>query len=306
VSSAPEVAGASRAGFDLRLGLLIAAAFVAVSVIFGPGQVFGGVLINGGALVIGVSIVLAARRRPDGRGLSGQWAVALFALFVALSGISILWSVDPASTWVELNRLIGYLAIFTAAVVAARAWPSRWRTLIVALAFVSLAMSAVAVLTKVLPGVFDPNETFSRLREPLQYWNAVGLVAATGIPLWFYFGTRRVGRPAFDVLAAPVITLLLVTIMLAYSRGALIAALVASALWLIFCPVRLRTVLLLVPAVLGAGVILVWTFAQPSLTQSDVLLAARETAGLRLGVVLASVLVAVTLAQKLAGFFNRR
>jgi len=302
VSAVPEVSGAPRAGFDLRLGLLIAAAFVVVSVIFGPGQVFGGVIINGGALLIGVAIVLIARRQPGARGLSGQWAVALFALFVALSGISILWSVDPASTWDELNRLIGYLAMFTAAVVAARTWPARWRTVLVALAFVALAMSAVAVLTKVLPGVFDPNEQFSRLREPLQYWNAVGLVAATGLPLWYYFGTRRVGRPALDVLAAPVVTLLLVTIMLAYSRGALIAALAATGLWLIFCPLRLRTVLVLVPAVLGAGVILVWTFGQTNLTQNNVLLAARETAGLRLGVVLLAVLLIVTLASGIAQF----
>ena len=51
-----------------------------------------------------------------------------------------------------------------------------------------------ALLTKVLPGVLDPDEIYARLREPFGYWNAVGLTAAMGVPGCLWLGARRDGH----------------------------------------------------------------------------------------------------------------
>ena len=46
----------------------------------------------------------------------------------------------------------------------------------------SVAVSVYALLTKVFPGSLNPDETYARLRDPFGYWNAVGILAALGVP----------------------------------------------------------------------------------------------------------------------------
>ena len=96
------------------------------------------------------------------------------------------------------------------------------------------------MLTKVFPGALNPDEIYARLREPFGYWNAVGLTAALGVPGCLWLGARRSGHAALNALAYPALGLLLVTILLAYSRGALLAAGVGAAFWFAVVPLRLR------------------------------------------------------------------
>ena len=42
--------------------------------------------------------------------------------------------------------------------------------------------AATRCCTKVFPGALSPDEIYARLREPFGYWNAVGLMAALGVP----------------------------------------------------------------------------------------------------------------------------
>lgn len=291
---------------DLRHGLALALALIAISLAAGPGLVLGkAVLVNAAAVIAGVAVIVVARTRPGRRHdlhLSGQWTVALFAAFVALSGFSIIWSVEPSATWDELNRLLGYFAAFAGAVVAARTFPQRWPAVILGLAVASVVMSLIAIASKISPELLSPREINARLREPLEYWNAVGLVAAFGVPLWLYYGTRRTGRPVLDILAAPALMVLFVTLMLTYSRGALIAALVATIIWFAFAPRRLQSAALLVAPLLGALIVVLWAFAQPDLTTDEVDLLVRETAGHRLGVVFFGTMAVVTALSLLTQF----
>ena len=290
-------------GRDLRFGVGLGLLLIGVSVAAGPGLTSGrAVLVNALGVVIGLGTVAFCRSRPGRPGVAGQWSVALFGLFVALSGFSITWSVDPSATWEEVNRLLGYLAVYTGAVVIARTFPRRWRTLMLGLALASVAMSVIALASKISPELLAPNERYARLREPLQYWNAVGLIAAFGIPLWLYLGTRRHGRPILDILAAPALTILFVTIMLAYSRGSLIAAVLGVAVWLVLAPARLRSVATLVVPVIGAAIIVLWAFGQSDLTTDEVDLLLRETAGHRFGVVIFVTLLLVTLLSLMTQF----
>lgn len=296
----------SDEGRDLRWGLALALLLVAVSVIGGPAQASGrAALVNAVSVLVGLGLVAFGRAELRGqrqRVFPGQWSVALFAVFVAYSAFSITWSVEPSATWQEVNRLLGYLAVFTGAVVCARSFPQRWRAVLLGLAVAAVVMSAIALASKVSPELMSPNERYARLREPLQYWNAVGLIAAFGVPLWLYYGTRRIGRPLLDILAAPALTILFVTLMLSYSRGALIAAIVAAGVWIALAPARLKTVATLVVPLIGAAIIVLWAFGQSDLTTDDVDLLIRETAGHRFGAVIFSTLVFVTLLSLLTQF----
>lgn len=290
-------------GRDLRWGLGLGTLLVLLAVIGGPAMASGrAVLVNAVCVIVGLGLVGWCRSRPFRQSHAGQWSVALLAVFVALSGFSITWSVDPSATWEEVNRLLAYLAVFTAAVVGARTYPQRWRAILLGLAIGSVVMSLVALLSKISPEVFAPTERYARLREPLQYWNAVGLIGAFGVPLWLYYATRRHGRPILDILAAPALTILFVTVLLAYSRGALIAGAIGIATWVLLAPARLKTVAVLIVPLAGAAVIILWAFGQPNLTTDDVDLLVRETAGHRFGVVVAAVLLLVTLASFLVQF----
>ena len=58
-----------------------------------------------------------------------------------------------------------------------------------------MLVCAWALATKVFPEALAPDETFARLREPFGYWNAVGLMAALGVPPLLWIAARRTGPP---------------------------------------------------------------------------------------------------------------
>ena len=153
-------------------------------------------------------------------------AVALLGAYAAWCALSIEWSPAPDESWLEANRALAYsLAAATALVVGSslRRAPERAAS---GLAAVALLIAVWALAGKALPGVFQHTEDFSRLRAPLGYWNALGLVCAMGAvaALWRASVARR---PA---LGAWCLSLLLVTLGLTYSRGGILALVVGLAL----------------------------------------------------------------------------
>ncbi len=100
---------------------------------------------------------------------------------------------------------------------------------------------------------------------------------------------------------------MLVTLLLAYSRGALAALVLGLALWLCLVPLRLRGVAVLCAGALGAGVVVAWDFSQHALTTDNTPLAARVSAGHQLGVLLAAMLARAHASSGLAiGFLTGR
>ena len=115
-------------------------------------------------------------------------------------------------------------------------------------------MCGWALLTKVFPGALAPDETYARLREPFGYWNAVGLMAALGVPPLLWLAARRsghAGRQRARVARARRCSSS--RCMLSYSRGALLALLLGLALWFAAVPLRLRGALPLLAARRGLG-----------------------------------------------------
>ena len=72
--------------------------------------------------------------------------------------------------------------------------------------------------------------------QPFGYWNAVGLMAALGVPPLLWLAARRSGNQPRNALAWPALGLLFTALMLSYSRGALLALLVGLAFWFAVVP----------------------------------------------------------------------
>jgi tetratricopeptide (TPR) repeat protein len=259
-------------------------------------QLTGGVL---GAL----AIVLTPRERRSDAGLP---ALLCFALLAAITLLSIIWAVDPHEAWLETTRTLGYLGTFAAGLAMVRLWPERWTGLLGAILVACAIVSFYALLTKVLPGRLAEEEIYARLREPFGYWNAVGLMAALGIPACLWLGARRTGHAGFNALAYPVCGLLLVAMLLCYSRGSLLAAAVGCAFWFACVPLRLRGVAVLATSAAAAIPVALWAFAQDGLTTDRIALDIRESAGHQLGVALFFMTIALLAAGLAIGFASAR
>ena len=291
----------SDSRIDIAVTLLLTAALCAVCAIADGGMRLGattsteiGILLASGAIVAAALIAAPARER-----LYGALPVAAMLVLTAIAAWSVTWAVNPSDAWVDANRHLAYFAAFAAAVALAHLAGRRWSAVLGAITLSAVLISGYALMTKVLPGVLNPDEIYARLREPFGYWNSVGLAAAMGLPGLLWLGSRRTGHGALNALAAPGVTLCVATILLAYSRGSLLAAGIGVALWFAIVPLRLRGVAVLALGAAGGAVVAVWTFGQTGLSDDRVELAAREAAGYELGVALAVVLL-VVLALSLA------
>lgn len=261
-------------------------------------------------LTIGCGAAIAAivALAPASRFGHGSWAAGLLLAFAALSALSVVWSVQPDASWQAASRLFAYSGVFALAVLLARTAPRGWSAVLGGVLLACAIVCGYALLTKVFPNRLGGEQVvyYARLREPYGYWNATGLCAALGAVCCLWLGSRRSGHALLSALAYPALGLMLVTLMLAYSRGALVGLVLGVALWLCLVPLRLRGTTVLLVGALGAGIVVAWDFSQATLTTDTATLPARVTAGHQLGVLLAGVLLALTLAGVAIGFLRAR
>ena len=251
---------------EIAATLLAAAAAAAVIVIGAPGRAWGGV------------------------------TLLLFATLAALTFASIAWSVQPDNSWVEANRTVAYLAAFATALALARLLPERWPALLGALATAATVICAWALVVKVFPGSLDANDPVARLRAPFDYWNATGLLAAMGLAPCIWAGARPSPGRILRALSVPALAILTAVVVLSYSRGALIAAIVACGCWFALAPLRLRAALVLGLGAAGGAVITVWALSHHALSHDNAVLAARTAAGHTFGLVVLVVVVLLAAA----------
>src|SRR5205807_7297397 len=260
------------------------------------------------ALTIGSSLVGAAAivLAPARERAHGVWSLGLLLAFAALTVMSAVWSVQPDGSWQDAGRMFAYSALFGAAIALARAAPARWPAVMGGVILAAAVVCGWALLTKVFPDQLDAREVYARLRAPYTYWNAIGLTAAMGAIACMWLGARRSGHALLSALAYPAMGLMLLTLLLAYSRGALVALLLGAVIWFCLVPLRLRGAAVLLTGAAGAAVVIAWDFSKHALSADNVPLAARDSAGHQLGALLAAVLIALTLAGLAIGFFSAR
>ncbi len=257
-------------------------------------------------LVAGIVIALAIVLGPRGGPLYGVWPVVLLLAFTIVTALSVAWSVQPQASWQDAGRMLAYCAVFGAAVVLVRAAPARWPAVLGGLALAAVVVCAYALLSKVFPAELARSNTFARLEAPYGYWNALGLTAAMGAICCLWLGARRDGHALLRALAYPAMGLLLLTLLLAYSRGAVAALVIGLAVWFCVVPLRLRGAAVLILGALGGGAVAAWDFKTHALSAEDVALGERAAAGHQLGVLVVAMLVLLSIAGIAIGFSTSR
>jgi hypothetical protein len=201
-------------------------------------------------------VVVAAVFAPHPLPTSTAGRLALAGLFglTAWTALSLIWAPLGGRAQDDLQRLLLYLAFFTAALALLRGSVVR-RWLEPAVVLGSLTVVGYGLAERLLPGLieFDRSRTATgRLEQPLTYWNAEGAVAAVGLLL----AVRIAGDPARPTpvrgAAAAAGVPLGLGVYLTFSRGAL-AAVAASLVMLIALAPRLRPQLRGAIAILGAA-----------------------------------------------------
>jgi O-antigen ligase len=215
----------------------------------------------------------------------GAAGVALFTSFVLWNGLTAVWSVDPARSWSYFNRGLVYLAFLGLGLYAGalvRRAPAR-----IAAAFALLAAAAVvwALCGKVFPALNPDGGRIARLREPVGYWNALALLLAMAMPvaLAFAAGPRKRSVRTGAVL---LLYVLVVGMLLTYSRSGVLAAAAGVALWLAVCEHRAAMLAALLASVPVGAAVALWAFRQPGIASDNQAYDTRVQDGAELGVAL--------------------
>jgi O-Antigen ligase/Tetratricopeptide repeat len=294
---------ARRAPAALAIALLALVLYAAFS--HGAGSLTTGARIEVALAVVAVLAGIAGlwfgtlRLAAPRLALSG---IALLTAFAAWSGVTVLWSVAPDQTWVELNRALTYVIVLCLAI-ALGASDTRAREWVVrGFVGVALAVTAYALTQKLIPGLhvtglFNLNQTgpLPRLQEPFGYWNALALFVTLGVPTALVLALDRGRRRGERLVGLVAVELMLLVIAFTYSRGAVIALVLALAVIVWMSGASLRALMWLGVAALGLLAPLVLGLADHSLTTANVPLDRRESAGLVLTVVLLASTAAMVL-----------
>lgn len=198
-------------------------------------------------LIAGLLVLGAAGRATLGRPF--YWSAGLIGAFALWSALSSLWSASVELSVVETDRVLVYFGFFVATYLLAQTKEARQRFgegLTIALIFVAL----LALASRLLPDILSVNQgggAAARLSYPLGYWNADGLLfgLSTGLVLWL---SRRSLVPALRWLAVASLPAILLALYMTYSRGGLIAVLIAAG-----CLIALSHDRLWLLATLGTG-----------------------------------------------------
>lgn len=190
-------------------------------------------LVVAGMLALGVA-GRAAIERPF------YWVAGLTGCLALLSAISSLWSGSIELSVVEADRVLVYLGFFLAAFLIAQTDQRRQR-FAEGIAIALLLVALLGLASRLLPHLLSVTESLGsgpRLRYPLGYWNANGVSfgIATALLLWM---SRRSLNASLRWLAVGSLPAVLLALYFTYSRGGLLALVIASGCLLVLSHDRL-------------------------------------------------------------------
>jgi O-antigen ligase len=264
-----------------ELPLAASLVLVGAALFFGGGPGSGSLPWLGGAALVVVVVLIATHGLPPG----WPWLLPLAAL-AAWLGLSISWSALPDRSWDYANRTLVYLLLALLGLWLA----GRTRALALGLMALFGAVLAWSLLGKVLPVVYDygPPEV-GRLRGPVGLWNQLALVAAFALPLALWRRRLEGALLAYAATAA---------LLLTYSRGGVITAVVVAAAWFALDDERMESARTLFAAAVPAAVVVAIAFALPGVTGDGEPSHTRWRDGLIFGALLIVGGIAVTLLRR--------
>ncbi len=224
---------------------------VGFALFFGGGPADGSLPWLGGGALLAILVLLAVRGVPG-----GVLAVVPLVLLAGWAAVSISWSWLPDRSWDYANRTLVYALAATVGLWAA----GRTRALANGFAALLGAVILWSLLGKVIPPVYDYGSIFvtARLKGPIGLWNQLALAAdyALVLSLW------RRGRSGTLLAYIAVVALVLT-----YSRGGILTALVIGAAWFVLADDRIESAAIAVAAALPAAVVVGVAFVLPGISE---------------------------------------
>ncbi len=191
-------------------------------------------------LLVLTAAYLALVRRPIASvGPALLISAAALGGFAAWALASSGWSDSPARALPEYTRALCYLAalvLFGLMPYSAR----RIRWMVYGLALSIVAVCAVSFLSRTAPDLVSGMGRLQsdRLSYPLDYWNALGLLAGIGIILSGHFACASREHWVVRVAGAAAVPLLTATLYYTFSRGAVWATVVGVGAYLVIARPR--------------------------------------------------------------------
>jgi O-antigen ligase/polysaccharide polymerase Wzy-like membrane protein len=231
-----------------RVVIVLSGALLAWALFFGGGDSSTRLAWIGGGAVLLAGLLTAAAldgriERPRIDGIAAG-CIACFAGLVLWQGISIVWSVQPDRSWDYVNRGLVYLAFLALGAFVGALVPRATRATANGLAVLLGLVIAYALLAKGIPRLYPDYGRLARLRSPVGFWNALALLGDLALVLGLWRAAQRRVDGVLLVYGA------VVTVLLAYSRGGVVIALIAVGSWLALDRRRLESLLALV---IGGG-----------------------------------------------------
>ncbi len=291
VAAAPAAHSAQTAGTRQGTALLVALLAACCYAAFADGATSapGETRLQVGlaALALAAVVLLVGARmlrlRAPREALIGA---GLLTAFAGWCGLSLLWSVSPDATWVEVNRALAYALVLGLALCAGASAPRAITRVAVGWLLVAGVICLYAFGGKAAPGLhvgglFDLNHTdqLARLRAPLGYWNALALVLAMAVPTAVRLAIDEARSDRLRLAALFGVFLLLSTMAMTYSRGGILGLATAIGVILVLGQDRIRALIALALAALAAAPVIAIDFGRDSLTVNGAPLAQRIADG---------------------------
>ena len=231
------------------------------------------------------------------------WAgVALLGAFGVWCAITLAWSVAPDRTWGYVNRSVAYTLVVLLAIAAASSAPKVIERFAAGWLAIALATALYALAGKVMPGAeilgvsFNHTAVASRLRAPLEYWNALALVMVLAVPIALRLASDDTRRERTRMFGITALFLLLLVLGMTYSRGGLVAFAVAVTVVTLLGREKLRGLAILGVTIVATIPVLGLAFSRPALKAINIPLSERTPDGIVLGLVLAGSIIGLLIA----------
>lgn len=220
----------------------------------------------------------------------------------ALTALSMAWASDDGRAFVEIVRVLTYLGLFVAVVLASSA--GRARPWLVGLALGLMAVCVLALGSRLEPAIF-PDDTIAevlpsasgRLSAPFGYWNGVGACMATAIVLLAWLGSAGQARWS-RALATGAIPAAGLALYMTSSRGAFVALLAGLAALLLAGSRRAQVLAGVALGSAGAAILVLGALASDDLLDGALRTSAADAQGHRLLALTLVVVVGVALARR--------
>jgi hypothetical protein len=269
--------GASVHGAPSAAGLAAPAAGAAASILAVWALFFGGgsddpVWLGAVALILAAAAAAAALLGAlpwPSPGPYGLAFVVLLAAFVAWNGVTVSWSILPDRSWSYTNRGLVYASFSIVGLFLGALVPRAPRRLAFRLAALLALVLGWALLGKVVPSLFPDGARVARLRSPVGYWNALALLGDVALVLALWIASRRESDRRLRIGGALLAYAAVVTVLLTYSRAAVVVGGVAVAFWIALARPRLDSLAALVVAAVPAGLVAALASTSPGLTDDN-------------------------------------